>query len=127
MAAVGPAEGWAARFDQTEQHLGQSLAQLRQELAGFDPTLVAALDGVREKMTYQLEKLKGKISRAAVARSAILARHQRALLSALLPQGELQERRNSGVYFLGRAGYALLETLLARISTDSSDHQVVSY
>jgi len=127
MAAAGPAEGWAARFDQTQQHLGQSLGQLRQELEGFDPTLVAALDGAREKMTYQLEKLKGKISRAAVARSTILARHQRALLSALLPQGELQERRISGVHFLGRAGYALLETLLARISTDSSDHQVVSY
>jgi len=127
MAAAGPAEGWTARFGQTQQDLGQSLTQLRQELEGFDPTLAAALDGAREKMLYQLEKLKGKISRAAVGRSTLLARHQQALRNALLPHGDLQERRIGGIYFLGRAGYGLLEALLAQIKTDSSDHHVVGY
>ena len=80
MAAAGPAEGWTARFDQTQQDLARSLGQLRQDVEALDPTLVAALDGAREKMMYQLEKLKGKISRAAVGRSTLMARHRQALL-----------------------------------------------
>jgi hypothetical protein len=103
------------------------LVQLRQEVETLDPTLVAALEGAREKMMYQLEKLKGKISRAAVGRSTLMARHQQALLNSLLPHGALQERRISGIYFLGRAGYGLLESLMTQIRVDSSEHHVSSY
>jgi bacillithiol biosynthesis cysteine-adding enzyme BshC len=127
MATVGPAESWTARFDQTQQDLARSLVQLRQEVETLDPTLVAALERAREKMMYQLEKLKGKISRAAVGRSTLMARHQQALLNSLLPHGDLQERRISGIYFLGRAGYGLLESLMTQIRVDSSEHHVSSY
>jgi len=127
MAGAGPAEGWMARFDETQQGLARSLGQLRQDVETLDPTLVAALEGGREKMMYQLEKLKGKISRAAVGRSTLLARHQQSLLHSLLPHGDLQERRISGIYFLGRGGYGLLESLLTQIRADSADHHVISY
>jgi hypothetical protein len=67
------------------------------------------------------------MSRAAVGRSTFLARHQQALLHSLLPHGDLQERRISGIYFLGRGGYGLLESLLTQIRADSADHHVISY
>ena len=127
MATAGPVENWTGRFDQTQKDLARSLGQLRQDVETLDPTLVAALEAGGEKMMYQLEKLKGKISRAAVGRSTLMARHQQALLNSLLPHGDLQERRISGIYFLGRAGYGLLESLMTQIRVDSSEHHVISY
>lgn len=48
-----------------------------------------------------MERLKGKVSRAALGRSELLARHEQALLRFFMPHKDLQERRVSGVYFWG--------------------------
>jgi bacillithiol biosynthesis cysteine-adding enzyme BshC len=127
IAAAGFAGGWAERFDQSERDLRQLLERLHQDVEKLDPTLLDTLQHVKEKMTYQLERLKGKVSRAALGRSELLARHQQGLLRFLLPHKDLQERRVSGIYFLGRAGYEILERLLAQIHTHCSDHQVLTY
>jgi hypothetical protein len=57
----------------------------------------------------------------------LLARHLQLLLRFLTPAKNLQERQVSGVYFLGHAGYELLDRILSRIQTDSSDHQTLLY
>jgi hypothetical protein len=44
-----------------------------------------------------------------------------------MPHKDLQERRVGGVYFLGRAGYELLDHLLKHIQTRCSDHQAIKY
>ncbi len=123
----GGSEGWAQRFDQSEQELARLLDRLRQDVEALDPTLLDSLTHAQEKITYQIERLKGKLSRAAVQRSGLLARHAQALARFVAPQKNLQEREVSGVYFLGRAGYELLDRLLGHIQTRSSDHQVVTY
>jgi bacillithiol biosynthesis cysteine-adding enzyme BshC len=127
IAAAGLAAGWAERFDQSERDLAQILGRLHGDVEKLDPTLLDTLQHVKEKITYQMERLKGKVSRAALGRSELLARHEQALLRFLMPHKDPQERRVSGVYFLGRAGYELLDRLLAQIQIHSSDHQVLAY
>ena len=127
IAAAGFREGWSERFDQSEQELSRLLERLQQDIETIDPTLLDSLRQAQEKMTYQMERLRGKVSRAALQRSALLARHEQALLRFLMPHKDLQERRVSGVYFLGRAGYEVLERLLNQIQTSSSDHHVLVY
>jgi bacillithiol biosynthesis cysteine-adding enzyme BshC len=127
LAAAGFAEGWTERFDQSEQELAQLLGRLRQDLETLDPTLLDTLKNVEAKMRYQMERLRGKVSRTAIERSDFLARHQQLLLRFLTPAKNLQERQVSGAYFLGRAGYDLLDRILSRIQTDSSDHQTLLY
>jgi bacillithiol biosynthesis cysteine-adding enzyme BshC len=119
--------GWSERFEQTEQEIARLLDRLRMDIEVLDSTLVDSLKGAQEKMNYQMERLKGKLSRAALERSDLLGRHVRALLAFLTPRKTLQEREVSGVYFLGRAGYELLDRLLAQIQTSSSDHQLLTY
>ena len=121
------AEGWSERFDQTERDLSELLGRLKKDIEVLDPTLLDTLRHAEEKIEYQIEKLKGKMTRSALSRSEVLARHERAILHALMPEKELQERMVSGVYFLGRAGYRLLERLLEQIPADSSDHFVMSF
>jgi len=123
IAAAGFAQGWAERLEQSEQDLARLLARLRQDIEALDPTLSDSLKHTQEKMAFQMERLKGKITRAALQRSELLGRHEREITRFLAPHKDLQERRVSGIYFLGRAGYGLLEHLLSQVQTASSDHQ----
>lgn len=127
IAAAGFAEGWSERLDQNEQDLKRLLERLRADIEKLDPTLLDTLKHAEEKMTYQMERLRGKITRAALGRSELLARHADTLLRFLTPEKNLQEREVSGVYFLGHAGYGLLDQVLAQIQTHCPDHQVLAY
>jgi len=125
--ATGFAEGWSERFDQGERDLEQLLNRFHEDIEKLDPTLLDTLEHAKEKMKYQMERLRGKLTRAALGRSDLLARHEQALLRFLMPHKDLQERRVGGVYFLGRAGYELLDRLLEHIQTRCSEHQAIKY
>jgi bacillithiol synthase len=127
IAAAGLGEGWAERFDRAEQDFRALLERLRSDVEKIDVTLLDPLNHAQEKMRYHLARLRDKVSRAALQRSESLARHEQLLLRFITPHTELQEREVSGAYFLGRAGYELLDRLLAQIQTRSSDHQVLDY
>jgi bacillithiol biosynthesis cysteine-adding enzyme BshC len=126
IAAAGLAEGWSERFDQAQQDMASLLARLRGDVERLDPTLLEALQHAQEKIHYQMDRLRGKLNRAGLARSELLQRHAQALTRFLMPQKDLQERRVGGAYFLGRAGYELLSRLLSQIQTDRPGHQVES-
>jgi bacillithiol synthase len=125
IAEAGFAVGWSDRFDQSERELDQLLARLRADIEKLDPTLLDTLQHTQEKVKYQIEKLRGKLSRAALGRSELMARHVSALSKSILPHKDLQERRVGCAYFLGRVGYELIDQLLAQIQVRCSDHQVL--
>jgi hypothetical protein len=127
IAAAGFAEGWSERFDRSERELEQLLTRLQGDIEKLDPTLLDTLQHTKEKVKYQMERLRGKLTRAALGRSDLLVRHVQALSRFLLPHKDLQERRVGGAYFLGRAGYELLDRLLAHIQVRCSDHQTFKF
>lgn len=127
IAATAFATGWSERFDQTEKDLAGLLGSLKKDIEVLDPTLLDALNHSEEKIRFQIEKLRGKLTRSALSRSEVLARHGQALLRAIMPEKDLQERQVSGVYFLGHAGYGLLDRLLEQIPDSSSSHCVMSF
>ncbi len=127
VAATGYAEGWSERFDQSERELEHLLTRLQGDIEKLDPTLLDTLQHVKEKMKYQMERMRGKLSRAALGRSDLLVRHVQALSRFLMPHKDLQERRVGGAYFLGRAGYGLLDRLLEHIQVRCSDHQTLKF
>jgi bacillithiol synthase len=127
IAAAGFAEGWSERLNQSERDLTALLERLRGDIQTLDPTLLDTLNHAEEKMKYQVERLRGKISHAALQRSEVLLRHAQSLMRFLMPNRELQEREVSGVYFLARAGYDLLDRILEQIRIDSCDHQIMGY
>jgi len=127
IAAAGFAEGWSERLDQSGRELTALLERLRGDIQTLDPTLLDPLKRAEEKMQYQMERLRGKISNAALQRSEVLLRHAQSLMHFLMPNRELQEREVSGVYFLAHAGFDLLDRVLAQIRIDASDHQIMGY
>lgn len=131
IAAAGAGDGgashWAERMERGESDLKQFLSDLSSTAEEVDPTLPDAVRNAGEKMLYQLDRLRGKISRATLERSELLARHEKTLMTLLMPGGKLQERAVSGVNYLGRSGYGLLDQLLPQIKPQCSDHQLFFY
>lgn len=130
IAAAGTAGGashWAEQMERGENGLKQFLSELASAAEQVDPTLPDAVRNAGEKMMHQLDRLRGKISRAAIERSELLARHEKTLMALLMPEGKLQERAVSGVNYLGRSGYGLLDQLLLQIKPQCSDHQLFFY
>ena len=125
IAATGFSEGWQERLDQSERDIKLVMDRLQQDIQLIDPTLLDSLKDARERTFHQFDRLKGKVTRAAFAKSEVLRRHEKALTNFLTPGGELQERSVGGVYFLGRAGYDLLHELLATIPLETARHQIL--
>ena len=123
IAVTGLTPGWSERFEKRKQVLDQTLEDLRKDIEGLDPTLVEALSHTKDKVLYQLDRLQGKMERSALQRAGNLARHAALLNRYLFPRRNLQEREISGIYFLGHAGYELLDRIYERIQVRSSDHQ----
>ena len=104
-------EALVARFDKGEAELDTLLKSYREPLGRLDSTLLEALDVAERKMLYQFVQLKAKVARAENFRSGVLDRHERILLDALYPNGELQERTLSALPFIAAYGPAFLDEL----------------
>jgi bacillithiol synthase len=110
-----------ARFDKGEEDLSALLKSYREPLGRLDPTLLDALDMTERKMIYQFSQLKAKVARAENFRSGVLDRHERILLDALYPNGELQERTLSALPFIAACGAAFLDDLAGLVSVAGSE------
>ena len=127
IAAVGFSEGWEERLTETGREIVKVLERLRGDVQAIDPTLLHALERAHKRTEYQFERLKGKITSAAFRQSQVLQRQEQMLVQFLTPDEHPQERGLGGVYFLGRAGYDLLDRLLDLISVESPGHCVVPF
>lgn len=113
------------RFAETSAQLEQSMAAVRESLGKLDSTLIDATDRAHASMSYQLNQLRARASRAEVLRNEVITRHADALSHALFPNKALQEREVAGVSFVARYGPELLVSLYQQIQPDCHDHQVI--
>ena len=114
-----------AKFDSAQKGLDWHIADIRQQLATLDPTLIRAAEGTGKKVSHQLQRLRGRAARALVRRSDEVARHAEQLTMALYPHKGLQERTWPGIYFLSRLGSAGLRELYVTLKRDCADHQLI--
>jgi bacillithiol synthase len=104
--------GLAEQFDKDSAALRERLEGYKASLGKLDATLVGVVESVEEKMLYQFEKLKGKVSRAESMRAGVLERHEKILLDSLYLDRGLQERTLSALPFLAEYGLEFLDDLL---------------
>jgi bacillithiol biosynthesis cysteine-adding enzyme BshC len=112
-------------FDETEHDLEANLARLGEALSGVDPTLVDSLEGARQKMLYQLNRLRTRFVHRATERDAALRRKLDALEALLHPHRGLQERELNVYTYLALMGYRLVEDVAAALDPESRGHQVL--
>ena len=103
----------------------QALARLHGEVAGFDPTLGAAIERSGRKIRYQLGKIERKTARETIRRDARASRDAASLSSLVYPERHLQERLYSILPFLAKHGVDLPHRLYEAVDPHCPDHRLV--
>jgi bacillithiol synthase len=98
-------------FDKKKALIDSTLTELGAEIQKLDATLAGAVETTREKMSFQLNKLREKTGRALDERAGLIAEHSDFLENLLYPERVLQSRDLSFLPFLAQWGPAGLEEL----------------
>ena len=126
MEAVSLPKELAEGFDQKKAQIEATLTQLGEDIQKLDATLAGAVATAREKMMFQLEKLREKTGRALDERAGLIAEHVEFLENLLYPNKVLQSRELCFLPFLAQWGLDGLKELkdLAG-SANLKEHRIV--
>jgi bacillithiol synthase len=112
-------------FDKKKELIDSTLTELGAEIQKLDVTLAGAVETTREKMSFQLNKLREKTGRALDERAGLIAEHSDFLENLLYPDRVLQSRDLSFLPFLAQWGSAGLEELKSLSSSSTlREHRI---
>jgi bacillithiol biosynthesis cysteine-adding enzyme BshC len=111
MESVSLPDQLGENFDKKKSLIETTLTELGAEIQKLDATLAGAVETTREKMSFQLNKLREKTGRALDERAGLIAEHSDFLENLLYPERVLQSRDLSFLPFLAQWGPAGLEEL----------------
>ncbi|HUI08845.1 MAG TPA: bacillithiol biosynthesis cysteine-adding enzyme BshC [Bacteroidota bacterium] len=106
-------------------NLHEALGELKFGLNEIDPTLLGALENVTSKIDVNLGVLKEKAVAAQKRRNDTAVRQIEKAAAGLLPEGSLQERELSPLYYMNRYGEGLGTWLTDRIDIGAFRHQIL--
>src|ERR1700686_3680459 len=113
-------------FDRDKTQMESTLAELGAQIEKLDPSLAGAVSTARNKISFQLEKLRRKTGRALDQKNGLLAEHERFLENLLYPDKQLQSRQLCFLPFLARWGVEGLSELQKLSGSDTlGEHRIV--
>jgi bacillithiol synthase len=111
MEAVSLPKQLGEDFDRKKALIETTLTELGADIQKLDGTLAGAVATTREKMSFQLDKLREKTGRALDERAGKIAEHVEFLENLLYPGKVLQSRELSFLPFLAQWGTEGLKEL----------------
>jgi bacillithiol synthase len=112
-------------FADAEEEINLELNRLGQDLSRIDPTLAENLATRRRKILYHIAALQKKFHRVQIERDDVANRQLKALLAAVMPNGELQERKLNVGSFLVRYGPYFIDWVYDALELDERGHRVL--
>jgi uncharacterized protein YllA (UPF0747 family) len=113
----------ASRFDA----LIAGIESRIQKMAALAPDegLEAEVRSSREKILYQLGKLKDRFVSASIVRREAAIRQLERACNSLAPESQPQERKLGALHFLLRYSCAIIPRIYDKITVWSHDHQII--
>ncbi len=115
----------AKLFAEVEEKINTELNRLDQALSRMDPTLAANLATRRRKIIYHIGALRKKYQFRRTEKDETIDRRIRSAFTALLPNGQLQERALNVTSFLDRFGPSFIDMVYDSIDLDDKGHRIV--
>ncbi|MEQ9104605.1 MAG: bacillithiol biosynthesis cysteine-adding enzyme BshC [Rhodothermales bacterium] len=113
-------------FSSAGKHLHEAVNAIKPVIEQMDPSLVKSAEAMRAQFMKEWSGLKNRLVKAERSRQDIVRDQlERAILS-LVPDGTLQERFVSPVYFMNKYGPGFTQRLLDELELDTETHQVLS-
>lgn len=115
----------AFTFADVEERVNTEMNRLDQELSHLDPTLAANLATRRRKIVYHIAALRKKTYNAQSRADEVVHRRIVSLFTALLPNGNLQERTLGIAAFLNQYGPYFINWVYDSIDLEDKGHRII--
>jgi bacillithiol synthase len=126
LEAVSLPKGLARDFDKKKTQIETTLGKLGEAVGKLDPTLSGAVETAKNKMTFQLEKLREKTGRALDEKAGVIAEHVEFLENLLYPNRALQSRELCFLPLLAQWGFDGLRELKVLAGSEYlKEHRIV--
>lgn len=114
-----------AVFQEATRSMHQAINTLKPAVETVDSTLTQSAEATRAALMKEMDAFKQRVVRAEKRNQDEVRSQVDKAHANLFPNGMLQERVVSVLYFLNKYSPDLLETLHATLDLDTSEHQVV--
>jgi bacillithiol biosynthesis cysteine-adding enzyme BshC len=115
----------ATLYADVEERINSELNRLDQYVSAIDPTLAENLAKRRRKIIYHISAMREKTLLAQARSDETRVKLIDDLFSAVLPEGQLQERILNVFYLLNRHGPNLIEWLYSFLDLNDKGHRIV--
>lgn len=112
-------------FGNANTTIRSTLNEMKFGLKEIDPTLVAALENVQSKMDNAMSVLMEKSVAAQKRRNEVAVRQIEKAAYSLLPNGSLQEREISPLYYMNKYGLDLVKWISGELDIAAFKHQLL--
>jgi len=113
-------------FEEAKIKIHQALHEMKFGLVEVDATLQGALKTFQSKIDTHMEVLREKSLSAQKRRNETVVRQIQRAASGLLPNGNLQERELSLLYFMNKYGPDIVHWLMDELDITGFKHQLIS-
>lgn len=116
-----------AIFRDWKERVNQIAREKKKEIGTIDPTLEGAAGKANAALGAELDQLKGKVYRSIKQQEQTQLDRIHKIKSNLFPNGSLQERSLSFIYFMNKFGTDIWDRLLVELSAEDrfDDHKVI--
>lgn len=115
-----------AEFSRLTTAIHASINELKPTIENVDRSLGRSTEATRAAIVKEVERLKERVFRAEKRHhDEVRAQIEKAWVN-VLPDGRLQERVLSPIYFLNKYGFALIDQLFQRLDAGERDHQIIA-
>ncbi len=115
----------AGRLEKLEQHLDQTLGDIKPEMQALETPLADAVENARRKVLHNVQHLKAQAIRLEAAHNLSLSNAVDMVLQQSYPNHKLQERELTFLHFLARHGPSLLDTIHKETEFENFSHRVI--
>jgi bacillithiol biosynthesis cysteine-adding enzyme BshC len=113
-------------FSSAGAHIHEAVNAIKPVIQQMDPSLVKSAEAMRAQFMKEWSSLKNRLVKAERSRQDIVRDQLERAALALVPDGTLQERFVSPVYFMNKYGPDFPQRLLDELELDTETHQVLS-
>lgn len=112
-------------FNQAGRHLHEAVDSVKPVIELVDSSLEKAGEATRAALLKEWGRFRDRVIKAEKKRHDVLRNQLDKAKSTLFPDGVIQERQISPLYFLNKFGMDLVDRLVDEIELDTSSHQVI--
>lgn len=112
-------------FDESRKTMNELFEKLREQIKEIDPTLSDAVDKGRERSINNVDQLYGKAKKARERQHETALRQIEKVRTIVFPNGNLQERELSFIYFAHKYGIDIIKMIFDQVLINKFEHQII--